>query len=102
MNRPSRGDRPSAATRRYVGCFFFPIRIRRSFNATCSSPTYRFRGRESPALLALLTPHPGDLAETLHHLLDFLELLQEQVHFRSRGPASVRNPQPSGAVDGIR
>src|SRR5207237_3780142 len=27
--RPSRGDRASATTTRYVGCFFLPIRIRR-------------------------------------------------------------------------
>src|SRR4029453_11285887 len=34
MNRPSRGDRESAATTRYVGCFFLPMRIRRSLTAT--------------------------------------------------------------------
>ena len=28
------GDRLSAATTRYTGCFFFPIRTRRSFTAT--------------------------------------------------------------------
>src|SRR5207245_8813988 len=28
MNRPSRGERPSAATTRYVGCLVFPIRIK--------------------------------------------------------------------------
>src|SRR5688500_13372846 len=34
MNRPLRGERASAATTRYVGCFFLPIRMRRSFTAT--------------------------------------------------------------------
>src|SRR5690606_41383327 len=34
MDRPSRGDRESAATTRYVGCFFLPIRMRRSLTAT--------------------------------------------------------------------
>src|SRR4029450_13580881 len=34
MNRPSRGERTSAATTRYVGCFFLPIRMRRSLTAT--------------------------------------------------------------------
>src|SRR5574338_1418281 len=33
MNRPLRGDRESAATTRYVGCFFLPIRMRRSLTA---------------------------------------------------------------------
>src|SRR4051812_10979345 len=31
MNRPSRGERASAATMRYVGCLVLPIRMRRSF-----------------------------------------------------------------------
>src|SRR5688500_6753662 len=43
MNRPLRGERESAATTRYVGCFFLPIRIRRSFTATCVRP-YVSRG----------------------------------------------------------
>src|SRR5262249_44260114 len=30
IKRPLRGDRESAATTRYVGCFVLPIRIRRS------------------------------------------------------------------------
>src|SRR6476646_8581145 len=34
MMRPSRGDRASATTTRYVGCFFLPTRIRRIFTAT--------------------------------------------------------------------
>jgi hypothetical protein len=37
MNRPFLGERLSAATSRYVGCFFFPIRTRRSFTATVNS-----------------------------------------------------------------
>src|SRR5205085_6050679 len=34
MNRPLRGERESAATTRYVGCFVLPIRMSRSFTAT--------------------------------------------------------------------
>src|SRR5438270_797338 len=34
MNRPFRGERESAATTRYVGCFVLPIRMSRSFTAT--------------------------------------------------------------------
>src|SRR5690606_28864712 len=33
MNRPSRGERASAATMRYWGCFFLPTRVRRSLTA---------------------------------------------------------------------
>ena len=33
MNRPSRGDRLSAATMRYCGCLVLPTRVRRSFTA---------------------------------------------------------------------
>src|SRR5947208_2449526 len=36
MKRPSRGELLSAATMRYVGCFFLPILMRRSFTATNS------------------------------------------------------------------
>src|SRR5207253_421469 len=36
--RPSRGDRASATTTRYVGCFFLPIRMRRIF--TTGIPLY--------------------------------------------------------------
>src|SRR5207237_8740322 len=33
-HRPLRGERESAATTRYVGCFVLPIRMSRSFTAT--------------------------------------------------------------------
>src|SRR5690349_1348286 len=39
MKRPSRGDRPSATTTRYVGCFFLPTRMRRIFTATEGVPS---------------------------------------------------------------
>src|SRR3954452_15292649 len=37
MNRPLRGERESAATTRYVGCFVLPMRMSRSFTATCNT-----------------------------------------------------------------
>jgi hypothetical protein len=37
MNRPSRGERLSAATTRYDGCLVLPTRMRRSFTAMASS-----------------------------------------------------------------
>src|SRR4051794_9924505 len=39
MNRPLRGERESAATTRYVGCFVLPIRMSRSLTATCVHPS---------------------------------------------------------------
>src|SRR5210317_2446443 len=33
MNLPSRGERESAATMRYWGCFFLPMRVRRNLTA---------------------------------------------------------------------
>src|SRR5665213_1869070 len=36
---PGRGGRLSAATTRYVGCFFLPMRTKRSFTATTKFPS---------------------------------------------------------------
>src|SRR4051794_24737638 len=95
MNRPSRGDRLSVATTRYVGCFFLPMRIRRSFTATdsfsCRSPHVRKAGHALGALAAL--------PEHLHHLLDFLELLQQLIPLRGARPTAGRDPEPPRSVD---
>jgi hypothetical protein len=40
MKRPSRGERESAATILYIGCFFFPIR--RNRNRTAKDPPVMF------------------------------------------------------------
>src|SRR5436190_11953535 len=39
MNRPSRGERESAATMRYCGCLVLPTRVRRSFTAMGGEPS---------------------------------------------------------------
>src|SRR6478735_8947144 len=39
MNRPSRGERESAATMRYCGCLVLPTRVRRSFTAMGREPS---------------------------------------------------------------
>ena len=49
MNRPSRGERPSATTTRYVGCFFFPTRMRRIFTATARVSSRRYERVSVPA-----------------------------------------------------
>src|SRR5690242_6678432 len=51
MKRSSRGERPSATTTRYVGCFFFPTRIRRIFTATEVVPS-RLECRRARVVLA--------------------------------------------------
>src|SRR5436309_14069466 len=120
MNRPSRGDRLSAATTRYVGCFFFPIRIRRSFTATsvflgrfrpCQSnssvelrPARRPLGGDPATLLSLLAlaaHHPAE-AHLAHHALHVLELLQQQVDLGGGRPAAVGDPEPPRPVDDLR
>src|SRR5260221_10846079 len=97
--RPSRGDRASATTTRYVGCFVLPTRIKRIFTAirNCSpgrvevdqpSETGLTRktrqagkgqtleigrvGTASPSS----APFPRRLGHGAHELVDRLELLQ--------------------------
>src|ERR1044071_4021083 len=91
MKRPSRGDRASAATRRYVGCFFLPIRMRRSFTATLALLS---EARHTGTALAALAA----LAEEPHHLLHLLELLEQLVDVVRRHPTALCHPQPAGAV----
>src|SRR5258708_321876 len=95
MSRPSRGERLSAATTRYVGCLVFPIRIRRSFTATSSSPTLLL-------FLVLLLHHATGEAHGLHHLLHLAELLEQQVDFGGARSAAVGDPQATGSVDDAR
>src|ERR1700687_2996233 len=99
MNRPSRGERASAATTRYVGCLVLPIRMRRSFTATTvlslltsASVETGEPGRHGrPAPLALLG---AETAHLLHHLLDVLELLDEAVDLSSARAAAGCDPHP--------
>src|SRR5437764_9642809 len=103
MKRPSRGERESAATTRYVGCFFLPMRLRRSLTAISlltqarSSHVRELRHQFLGAAQSL-----GPLAEHLHHLLDFLELLEQLIDLGGGHPAAGGDPQAPGAVDHLR
>src|SRR5438270_12603027 len=97
MKRPSRGERASAATTRYDGCFFLPMRLRRSLTAT-RSLLVETLGELGHELLRAAQPL-GPLAEHLHHLLHVLELLQQLVDLGGGHPAAVGDPQPPRAVD---
>src|SRR5689334_3882184 len=118
MNRPSRGERPSAATTRYVGCLVLPIRIRRSFTAICVSTScssvetelvahlglQRLEllevGELARALLALL-PLAPESGQPLHHLRHLFELLLQLVDLTHRGAAAVGDPHAPRSVDEI-
>src|SRR5437867_13393487 len=100
MKRPSRGERASAATTRYVGCFFLPMRLRRSLTATLLLLVETL-GQLGHELLGASQPHRS-LAEHLHHLLHVLELLEQLVDLGRGHPAAVGDPQPPRAVDDCR
>src|SRR5688500_4686311 len=62
MNRPLRGERASAATTRYVGCFFLPIRMRRSFTATwLSLPVYEIESMVRQSRPAIVPARGGSV-----------------------------------------
>ena len=75
MNRPSRGERASATTKRYVGCFFAPMR--RSLIFTM----FVFHGRVILARQSGRHARHAPLlsAELFHHLTRLLELFDEPV-----------------------
>src|SRR5688500_9772077 len=112
MNRPSRGERPSAATTRYVGCLVLPMRMSRSFTAIRSQSLSsvetgvhlglhrlerlevgELAARTLAALLALL-PAPAEARDALHHLRHLFELLAQLVDLGHRGAAAVGDPEP--------
>src|SRR4051794_27447519 len=112
MNRPSRGERPSAATTRYVGCLVLPMRMSRSFTAIRSQSlssvetevvhlglhglelleVRKLAARTLAALLALL-PTAAQPGHALHHLRHLFELLAQLVDLAHRGAAAVGDPQ---------
>src|SRR3954447_1926146 len=95
MKRPSRGERASAATTRYVGCLVLPIRMRRSFTAIV---------RLLPLLLFLVHPptDAGDTAHLLHHLLHLVELLEQKVDVADGCAAAHGDPLTTRTVHELR
>src|SRR6266496_4006454 len=115
MNLPSRGERESATTTRYVGAFVLPVRRRRmctakvrrssvkdvrgrntSIQATRGSAAWARSVRQAgdPRQLATL----GHRAELLHEVLHLLELLQQRVDLGHGDAGAVRDTLESGAI----
>src|SRR2546425_5172851 len=96
MNRPSRGERESVTTTRYVGFFVVPARLSRIATATSSPPelreSWKFHARE----LAL------EPLELFHHLPQLRVLLEQTVDVLHAGPAAPRDPLSPAAVDDLR
>src|SRR5258708_11454091 len=104
MNLPSRGERESATTTRYVGAFVVPVRRRRMCTAKVrrsSVKDVRGKNRSVPHSPELTRPKValrlkgyagkawelaplGHRAELLHEVLHLLELLEERVHLGHR------------------
>src|SRR4051794_19777461 len=74
MNRPSRGERESAATMRYCGCLVLPTRVRRSFTAMggepssassngCGTNRGRLAGEAGHPAARAATGEPGEIGE---------------------------------------
>src|SRR4051794_29429028 len=109
MNRPSRGERLSAATTRYDGCLVLPTRIKRSFTAMVSSSLLvqtgepgRHLGRAHLATLALLHLLRAQATHPLHQLLHLLELLHEAIDIPGGSAAAIGDAQATAAVDELR
>src|SRR5512145_1444908 len=91
MNRPSRGERESVTTTRYVGRFVVPVRLSLMETDT-SSPPQCGKAREL---------HAGRLAgqafELFHHPAQLPELLEQPVdvlHGRPAPPGDALAPAP--------
>src|SRR3954471_13378249 len=112
MNRPSRGARDSAATTRYVGCFFLPIRMRRSFTTVSllsglgtgrqnrpSMVRRAHRQRQTGGSLARFTAPRGQVAQPGHALLaevgQALQLTLEVEFGDAAAGALGRDPAPT-------
>src|SRR5690348_3117689 len=111
MKRPSRGERASATTKRYVGCFFAPMR--RSLILTmipypclCFALSTRFAREQT---LSAEHPHrkarPLFLAaeaHLLHHLAGLFETLDQPVDVGDLRSAALRDALAAGTVENIR
>src|SRR5438876_11763223 len=91
MNLPSRGERESATTMRYIGFFFDPTRV--TLIRTAISPPRLHEFRREPWQLSL--------ADLLHHLLHLLARGEQLVHLLHRGAAAARDPLAPRAVDHV-
>src|SRR5579884_372277 len=96
MKRPSRGERASATTKRYVGCFLAPMR--RSLIFTMSSFYFGLAQHSERKLCTFFA------AEThlLHHLARFFEAFDQAIHVGDLGPAALRDALAARTVEDIR
>src|SRR2546428_60590 len=95
MNRPSRGERESATTTRYVGLRVVPVRLSRIETATSSPPQCGKAWKPRPGQLALQP------LELLHHLAELRVLLEQPVDVLHAGAAAAGDALAAAAVDDL-
>src|SRR3954464_10993197 len=119
MNLPSRGERESAATTRWIGFFFEPTRVSLSFTAIRLPLRFplafglrlarRARARRALRRDGAVPRHAraGDLrhlarSDHLHHLRHLLTRLEQLVDLLDRGARARGDPPAARGVDDVR